>query len=949
MIDITTIQNKVNTAKLYFQILVDEYIEDIKNGCSRPDNFYYCLDWLITAISADVNNGINTDTTQELYAQLCEILNGYDEIYSIDNNAIVYDIIVNNYGCVCDGDTIRNTVLTGINDSLTGNLLASDKIIEAFGKISNFISNIYNTVRSTIFSGYSKASSYTPVADGDTVQIAVGKLEKGLEGNTGDQTLGLSGSTLSISGVNGNNVTLTKDSVGLGNVQNVDTTNPSNIIQDSTHRFVTDTEKTTWDGKQDALGYIPEDSANKGVALGYTPLGADIKVPAIYLPSYVDDVLEYPDFASLPVTGTSGIIYITIDNNKEYRWGGSTYVELVASPGTTDNIVEGVVNLYFTTARVLSTLLSGLNTSLTGTPSATDTILQAFGRISNFITNFVTNVRSVVFSGYSKAITTQSVADGDTTQIAVGKIEKKVDDIILNTSKTQWDYRSFSTPSTFTLNSSKHEVIFLDVSSQNGYFLDKDSPSADYTQLIKVFRFKSTGTGNNYASIHTQGGITINGSATPSPTNIWLSDEDELWLYGTSATNFNIIAHRRQSVFAVKTVSTNYTVSTGDVYIKVNTSGGNVTLTLPDATYELIATGKKFTIEKITTDSNNVIIVPTGAQIDGLSSYSFNFVGSVSIIKDDSNQYRTIDSKILHLTGDHTISGNNTSSGTWSFLNRISAGTSINNAWLTLAASTSSFASFILNFGAVYTGNVAGAIWGELTNYRVRILKNSIENDFLFAYDNFLFKGTNNRMAAYNQYGDQYATDEIIEGFVYNVDVISALTSATYTPTATITPATGTFYQGQFYYESGFFYTAISDNVSFRWSSNEIQDAATNTVLYPTKLTRTSSNTPTIGIGVGIEFEVETSDSNNEIGSSIDTVVTDNTSTLENFDILFNIMRNGTLSTKFKMKDDGTLEFSYGTDPTSVSVDPGTARMGVYLGRPWVKSENGEIQYLTTI
>jgi hypothetical protein len=51
-------------------------------------------------------------------------------------------------------------------------------------------------------------------------------------------------------------------------------------------------------------------------------------VPANQLPSYVDDVIEVADFASLPVTGESGKIYLTIDTLRTYRWSGSVYVEL---------------------------------------------------------------------------------------------------------------------------------------------------------------------------------------------------------------------------------------------------------------------------------------------------------------------------------------------------------------------------------------------------------------------------------------------------------------------------------------------------------------------------------------------------------------------------------------------------------------------------------------------
>jgi hypothetical protein len=57
--------------------------------------------------------------------------------------------------------------------------------------------------------------------------------------------------------------------VGLGNVPNLDTSNPANITQDSTHRFVTDTEKSTWNGKQNALGFtaIPDTRTVAGHAL----------------------------------------------------------------------------------------------------------------------------------------------------------------------------------------------------------------------------------------------------------------------------------------------------------------------------------------------------------------------------------------------------------------------------------------------------------------------------------------------------------------------------------------------------------------------------------------------------------------------------------------------------------------------------------------------------------
>jgi hypothetical protein len=100
-----------------------------------------------------------------------------------------------------------------------------------------------------------------------------------------------------------------------------------------------------------ALGFTPENAANKGVANGYAGLGSDGKVPASQLPSYVDDVIEASAQGGFPVTGESGKIYVALDTGKTYRWGGSAYVEISAAPGSTDAVVEGSTNLYFTNAR----------------------------------------------------------------------------------------------------------------------------------------------------------------------------------------------------------------------------------------------------------------------------------------------------------------------------------------------------------------------------------------------------------------------------------------------------------------------------------------------------------------------------------------------------------------------------------------------------------------------
>jgi hypothetical protein len=87
----------------------------------------------------------------------------------------------------------------------------------------------------------------------------------------------------------------------------------------------------------------------------------DGKVPSTQLPGYVDDVEEYADLASFPVEGSAGKLYVAQDTNKVYRWSGTVYIEIAASPGSTDAVPEGVTNLYFTDERAQLALASALS------------------------------------------------------------------------------------------------------------------------------------------------------------------------------------------------------------------------------------------------------------------------------------------------------------------------------------------------------------------------------------------------------------------------------------------------------------------------------------------------------------------------------------------------------------------------------------------------------------
>ena len=93
-----------------------------------------------------------------------------------------------------------------------------------------------------------------------------------------------------------------------------------NIIQDAFNRLVSDAQISTWDAKQDALGFTPEDSADKGAADGYASLGADSKVPGAQLPDLVITTTHVAnsEVAQLALTVQEGDVCVRTDENKTY-------------------------------------------------------------------------------------------------------------------------------------------------------------------------------------------------------------------------------------------------------------------------------------------------------------------------------------------------------------------------------------------------------------------------------------------------------------------------------------------------------------------------------------------------------------------------------------------------------------------------------------------------------
>lgn len=93
---------------------------------------------------------------------------------------------------------------------------------------------------------------------------------------------------------------------------------------------------------------------------------------------------------------------------------------------STDGWAEGSSNLYFTAARVRSTLLTGLSLASSAVISATDTVLAALGQLQAQITALTATVNGKLNSTFTKAQLDTAVTDGNV--LFVGDITQYTDE-----------------------------------------------------------------------------------------------------------------------------------------------------------------------------------------------------------------------------------------------------------------------------------------------------------------------------------------------------------------------------------------------------------------------------------------------------------------------------------------------------------------------------------------
>lgn len=149
-------------------------------------------------------------------------------------------------------------------------------------------------------------------------------------------------------------------------------------------------------------------------------------------------VLAYPiadagDYAQVNEAGSATVV--------NYNWDAEDEIWVVGGSGgsgalNTDALPEGASNFYFTTARVLATVLSGISLVTGGAIVSTDSVLVAFGKIQKQLNDFGTalGLKQDTLNEDNFGTFTNSVADKNTqsdtdtlayVDITTGKLVKQ--------------------------------------------------------------------------------------------------------------------------------------------------------------------------------------------------------------------------------------------------------------------------------------------------------------------------------------------------------------------------------------------------------------------------------------------------------------------------------------------------------------------------------------------
>lgn len=235
--------------------------------------------------------------------------------------------------------------------------------------------------------------------------------------------------------------------------------------------------------------------AEKGVEKGVTPLDSNRLVSSLYLPSYVDDVIEYTLKTDFPLIGEKGKIYVETTGNTTYRWSGTAYIKITS--GEVSSVAGRTGNVVLTSADV------GLG-NVTNTQDAVKSVLSA---------TKLTTARTLGFTG---DVIGSSSFDGQaniSTTLTLNRpnVETKV---VYNTSSPSIVFNN-GTIQLLTL--AANGILSCDVT--NGQSVQIIVPATNYTLDLSAFTIA-----NNFVSI----------SSTTLNTLLVINVSGTKYLYGTN-------------------------------------------------------------------------------------------------------------------------------------------------------------------------------------------------------------------------------------------------------------------------------------------------------------------------------------------------------------------------------------------------------------------------------
>lgn len=215
--------------------------------------------------------------------------------------------------------------------------------------------------------------------------------------------------------------------------------------------------------------YIP--ASEKGAASGVATLDSGGLVPTSQLPSYVDDVLEYTNYAGFPATGETGKIYVDLATGDIYRWSGSAYVQINDAVSSADQATQ------LATARTISLGgdVSG-STSFDGTADVTITATVADDSHNHIISN-VDGLQTALDGKLATTATTDDVSEGSTNlyytdaraRQAVTLTSSNTNELSYNQNTGEFSYTSPSTVGQST-------AVTLEVRNTTGSTIAKGVP-----------------------------------------------------------------------------------------------------------------------------------------------------------------------------------------------------------------------------------------------------------------------------------------------------------------------------------------------------------------------------------------------------------------------------------------------------------------------------------------